>query len=88
MVRVNDGRYSVSEKMTLAIDINSNMVYAINERSDYRTWTFRLCEESPYKRTDGGTNDNDDDDDGGSVVYTREQELRASCLKTEAPRRD
>lgn len=27
-----DGRYSVGEKMTLAIDINSNMVHAINGR--------------------------------------------------------
>lgn len=32
MVRVDDGRYGVGEKMTLAIDINSNMVHAINGR--------------------------------------------------------
>lgn len=77
----------MGEKMTLAIDINSNMVHAINERlSDMDV--SAVAEVPPHKRTDGRTNDNNDDDDGGSASYTREQELRASCLKTEATRRD
>lgn len=62
------------KKMTLAIDVNSNMVRAINGRlSDMDISAVRGI---TNKRTDGWTNDNDDDDDGGSTSYTREQELR------------
>lgn len=32
MVHADDDRYGVGEKMTLTIDINSNMVHAINGR--------------------------------------------------------